>query len=297
MYCRQCGSRIHEGAAFCGTCGAAVALAPGDTTLAAAQTGPGGGPFTGGRVDWTLQDVLFGVLFFLGLFIVAPLPFVLPFLAFGEDSSQFLGAALITGAGSEAGLIVVAAWFTFRKYGGSWERLGFRRPSWSTLGYAVAAVVAALVLANLYDAIIRVFDIDVLRSERDDQLPNEVLDRNLLLAISGIVVIGFAPVCEETFFRGFILPGMARAWGIGIAISASALTFSAAHVGPNMHKTIVPILIIGAVLGFTYYRSQNLLASIGAHLIFNTLAFILLAMSEPETVAGLRVFVVGLVYP
>jgi membrane protease YdiL (CAAX protease family) len=75
---------------------------------------------------------------------------------------------------------------------------------------------------------------------------------------------------------------MAKAWGAPIAIVVSALVFSAAHISANIHKTIVPIFIIGAVFGFTYYKSGNLLSTIGAHLVFNTISFLGLALSEPD---------------
>jgi membrane protease YdiL (CAAX protease family) len=299
MYCGQCGARLPDYAIYCGNCGARRTQGgPADAMAAAApppfgSLAPAGGdasfagdpnapPFAGGRIDWTLLDVLFGVLWFLGLFLLIPIPIVLPFLAFGEDSTEYYAAALIAGAGSELGLIATAAWFSFRKYGGSWPRLGFRAPEWSTLAYALGAVVAAFLLAAIYGALIEVFDIDWLRSERDDQIPNEVLDSALLLVIAGIVTIGFAPVCEEIFFRGFIMPGMLRAWGVGAAVVVSGLVFSAAHIGPNIHKTLVPIFIIGAVFAFTYYRSGNILSTILAHLIFNAISFAGLAFSDPD---------------
>jgi membrane protease YdiL (CAAX protease family) len=286
MFCGQCGAQLAVDSAFCGRCGARR-----DGALAAA----GHPPFGGGRIDWTLRDVLFGVLWFLALFLLLPIPFVIPFLAFGEESGEYLGAALIAGAGSEVGLIAVAAWFTFRKYGGSWERLGIAAPRWQTLAWAGGAVIAAFALASLYTVLIEVFDIDALRSERDDQLPDEVLDNGALLAIAGVVVIAFAPVCEELFFRGFVLPGMLRAWGAAIAIAASALVFSAAHIGPNLHKTLVPIFIIGAVFGFAYYRSGNILSTILAHLLFNTISFAALAMSDPEDAEAVAAVLAGVI--
>jgi membrane protease YdiL (CAAX protease family) len=288
MYCGQCGARLAEQAVYCGNCGArrstvgaAAMLAPGQ--MVGTPTGaPLDPPFAGGRIDWTLTDVVFGVLWFLALFLLIPIPIVLPFLAFGEESTEYYAAALITGAGSELGLVAVAAWFTFRKYGGSWPRLGLSAPSWPVLGYALGAVVAAFVLAAIYGVIIDIFDIDWLRSERDDQIPNEVLDSAILLVIAGIVTIAFAPVCEEIFFRGFVMPGMLRAWGVAAAVVISGLVFSAAHIGPNIHKTLVPIFIIGAVFGFAYYRSGNILTTILAHLIFNAISFAALAASDPD---------------
>jgi hypothetical protein len=310
MYCGQCGSRLADDAAFCGSCGARRGDPASASRYFASSQGdvlapelPGDGfspPFAGGRIDWTLRDVIFGVLWFLGLFLLLPIPFVVPFLFYGEESGQFYAANLIAGAGSEVGLIVVAAWLTFRQYGGSWPRLGFQWPTWKALGYAVSAIVAAFVLAAIYGLIIEAFDIDALRSERDDQLPDKILDTGVLLAIAGVVVIGFAPLCEEIFFRGFIMPGMARAWGPAVAIVLSGMVFSAAHISPNIHKTLVPIFIIGAVFGFTYYKSGNILSTIGAHLVFNSISFLGLALSDSDgnaAAAAVRDVLAGVIAP
>jgi hypothetical protein len=106
--------------------------------------------------------------------------------------------------------------------------------------------------------------------------------------MAGIAVIGFAPVCEEIFFRGFIMPGMVKAWGVPIGIAVSGLLFSAAHIGPALHKTIVPIFIIGAVFGAAYYRSGNIFTTILAHLLFNSISFAFLATSgDADEVAAL----------
>ena len=98
-----------------------------ELSASASSPPPAGEPVIGGRpVEWKLTDVLFGSLWFLALFLALPIPFVIPFLAiYGEDSTGYFIATLIAGAFSEVGLIVVAGWFTFRKYGGGFERLGF----------------------------------------------------------------------------------------------------------------------------------------------------------------------------
>lgn len=236
----------------------------------------------GQRIDWRPRDVFFGLLWFLALFIVIPIPILAPFLiAFDDTSSEFYIATFAVGAISEVGLVVVAAYFTFRKYGGSWARLGFRMPRWSTLGWAIAAIVAAYIFAAAYGIIIDYFNIDALTQECDDQIPREVLDDPLAMAVASVLIIGFAPICEETFFRGFVFPGLAK-WGIVVAIIASGFLFSVAHLSPNMHKTIIPIFGIGVIFGAAYFKSGNILSVVGAHLVFNSFATAALWMCEPS---------------
>ncbi len=297
MYCGQCGALLpDDSAAFCGTCGARRGTSATAGRSFASSAGdvlePETGdvmlpPFAGGRIDWTLRDVLFGVLWFFALFQIIPIPFVLPFALAGTESELFFGANLVGGMGADVGLVVVAAFFTFRKYGGGWARLGFRTPSWGTLWWGLGAVVAAFALYAAYVGIIDWFDIDALRSQCDDQIPKQVLDSTVLMAILGVVVIGFAPVCEEIFFRGFIFPGMVKRWGVVAAVFASGLVFSVGHIGLAIHKTIVPILIIGAVFAAVYYKSGNIFSTMLAHLLFNAIAFVGLTQCDPDDAASL----------
>jgi len=235
---------------------------------------PAAGPIIGGRpVQWTLRDVGIGLLLFIGL-LVGSLVATAPFIGFGENSTEFYAASLAGSALWEVSLVLVAVRLTWGKYGGGWERLGIGRPGWATLGWAAVAFAATLAFALGYDAVINAFDFGALKSECDDQLPKELLDNRTALILASIFAIGFAPVCEEIFFRGFAFTGIWRAWGLAAGIVASAALFSVVHVGPSMHKTIIPILVIGAIFAATYWRSGSLLSTMGAHLANNVLAVI-----------------------
>jgi membrane protease YdiL (CAAX protease family) len=223
----------------------------------------------GQRIDWTPRDVLFGVLWFIFLFVVAPLPFVLPFLAaYDSDSTELFAVSLVASMFSEAGLVVVASVYTWRKYGGSWDRLGFRAPSRSTLGWAAVALLGAFLWSAAYGALIEIFDVDSLRAACDEQVPGNVQDNVAVLALASVVFVTFAPVCEETFFRGFIFPGLAR-WGVPAAVVVSAALFSVAHLS---YKAFVPIIGIGMIFALAYWKSGNLLTTILAHFAYNCIS-------------------------
>ena len=240
---------------------------PGETTVA------------GRRIDWTPRDVGIGVLLVIALFIVVPIPIAAPFaIAYGEESKPYYAAALVLGGLSSLGLIGVAAWLSFRKYGGGLDRLGLVAiTGWAPVLWAGGALAVAFAAGAAYAGFVEVFDIDALRSACDDQLPRRVLDDPALLAVAGVIVVGFAPVCEEIFFRGFAFPGLARSWGVAAGVVASGLLFSLAHVSPNIHKTLVPILAIGVVFAYTYHRSGNILSTMLAHFVFNAISFTSLA--------------------
>jgi membrane protease YdiL (CAAX protease family) len=235
------------------------------------------------QIPWQARHALIGIAFFLGLFILFPVPLTLPFLIVaGDDSEAFYASSLVAGAASEVGLVLVAAAMTIWRYGGGWEWLGVRRPAWRTLGWAAVAFIAAFALATAYGAFVEYLGPEALKSECDDQLPRDIIDNRALLVLAGIVTIGFAPWCEEVFFRGFVFPGLGRSWGAAAGIIISGVLFSAAHISLALHKTFVPILVIGLVFAYVYWRSGNIFSVILAHLAFNAISFSALAVDCPE---------------
>ncbi|MDP9238170.1 MAG: CPBP family intramembrane metalloprotease [Chloroflexota bacterium] len=228
----------------------------------------------GRRIDWTGRDVLFGLLWFAGLFFGAQILIIPLLVIYGDTSSTFYAAAFISGAGAEVGFALVAAKFTFRRYGGGWGRLGFGPIKWSTLGWAAAAFFAALLFSAAYAVVIDLFGWDFLKSTCAEQIPKEVRDERALLALASFDVIMFAPICEEIFFRGFVFTGLTKKWGIVAGIIASGVLFAAAHL---LYKSFVPIAGVGMIFAFTYWRSRNIVATIAAHFAFNSLSIAAIA--------------------
>ncbi len=76
-----------------------------------------------------------------------------------------------------------------------------------------------------------------------------------------------APVFEEIMFRGFLLPSLTRYLPVWGAIATSALLFAVAHLNVS---EILPLATLGAVLGFVYTRSRNLLAPMLLHSLWNS---------------------------
>jgi len=223
----------------------------------------------GQRIEWTPKDVFFGVLWFIFLFLVAPLPFVLPFVgAYGSDSDEVFVVSIVASAFAEVGLLLVAARYTFGRHGGSWERLGIRGPTWGTLGWAAAALIAAFIFAMVYGAIIEWLDVEQLKAACDEQVSADVQNNAALLAIASVVFVTFAPVCEETFFRGFVFPGLMR-WSVPVAVIVSAALFSVAHASV---KAFIPIFAIGMIFATTYFRSGNLISTMLAHFAYNCIS-------------------------
>ncbi|GAP97729.1 abortive infection protein [Leptolyngbya sp. NIES-2104] len=76
-----------------------------------------------------------------------------------------------------------------------------------------------------------------------------------------------APFFEETFFRGFLLPSLTRYFSTWQAILISALIFAIVHLSLS---EVLPLTVLGIILGFVYTRTQNLMASVLLHALWNS---------------------------
>lgn len=76
-----------------------------------------------------------------------------------------------------------------------------------------------------------------------------------------------APFFEEFLFRGFLLPSLTRYLPVWASIVASSLLFAVAHLSLS---EILPLTVLGMVLGVVYTRSRNLLAPMLLHSLWNS---------------------------
>ena len=74
-----------------------------------------------------------------------------------------------------------------------------------------------------------------------------------------------APICEELFFRGYLMGAFARA-GRGKAAAAAALLFAAAH---GVDAAFLPRFLFGCLLGEMAQRTGSILAPMLMHGCYN----------------------------
>lgn len=80
-----------------------------------------------------------------------------------------------------------------------------------------------------------------------------------------------APLFEEFLFRGFLLPSLTRYMSVSWAIVVSSLVFAVAHLSLS---EILPLAVLGIVLGVVYTRSRNLLAPMLLHSAWNSITML-----------------------
>lgn len=76
-----------------------------------------------------------------------------------------------------------------------------------------------------------------------------------------------APLFEEFLFRGFLLPSLTRYLPVWGSILVSSLLFAAVHLSLS---EVLPLTVLGIVLGVVYTRSRNLLAPMLVHSLWNS---------------------------
>lgn len=89
----------------------------------------------------------------------------------------------------------------------------------------------------------------------------------VVLAIFYFTASLAAPFYEEIMFRGFLLPSLTRYIPVWAAIIISSFIFALAHL--NLSE-LLPLAILGMVLGVVYTRSRNLLSSMLVHSLWNS---------------------------
>ncbi len=102
--------------------------------------------------------------------------------------------------------------------------------------------------------------------------------------IVGLVVIAILPaIGEELAFRGMIQKELWRGTGnIHIAVWVSAFIFSAIHM---QFFGFVPRLLLGALFGYLYYWSGNLIVPIVAHFVNNAFGVILIYLANTNVIS------------
>jgi CAAX protease family protein len=229
-------------------------------------------------VPWTPTDIgkAIGVVI-IGTIVASVPPTIVAAAIAGsgdiEDNPTALTIALGASIFLELFLFGTALWFSVRKYGVSIGSLGLKWPArggfWMTVGLTFALVTGAFSISFVYFEALNAVGISP-----DTDLPEQAYQSAGPLIVLGVLSLVFAPLMEETFFRGFVFGGLRFRWGAAAAAGASGLLFAVAHIGnPGTIYLIPPVALIGALFAWGYLFSGSLLSSILAHFLFNLVAF------------------------
>ncbi|MBN4064466.1 CPBP family intramembrane metalloprotease [Dehalococcoides mccartyi] len=97
-----------------------------------------------------------------------------------------------------------------------------------------------------------------------------VLDEAGGSIIATVVLVGIlGPIAEEIFFRGFVLRGLVKRFGIFRSLLLSSLIFGVFHIDPG---AIFPTFALGLALGWVYLKTGSIWPAMFAHGLHNTVA-------------------------
>jgi uncharacterized protein len=95
----------------------------------------------------------------------------------------------------------------------------------------------------------------------------------------GLVAVILAPVAEEMLFRGILYPFIKQRGYPRAALWGTAILFGVIHFNLG---ALLPLIGLALAWTWLYERTQNLLAPITGHVIFNAVNFFLLTADLPD---------------
>jgi membrane protease YdiL (CAAX protease family) len=140
------------------------------------------------------------------------------------------------------------------------SQLGLQKRRWFAYlgaGLGLGALLILLVFAVVWAA-------GWLTVDRSDSWQSTAFVASVLTWI----IISFV---EELSFRGYIMQGLARAWGMPTAVVVSSVLFGAVHaLNPNASVLgILNIVIVGVLLACAYLVTRSLWLPVGLHIGWN----------------------------
>jgi membrane protease YdiL (CAAX protease family) len=232
------------------------------------------------RVPWTIPQAL---LVFGGAWIVMPVilillldvvSLVLPLaatllkaLSNGDIAASF-GLDVID-AIAALGLVFVY----LRRNGVGWATVGWRRPKlWATLAYLIGGFFGFFILVAIVLTLVGILDpsFNANQTQTNEYTGGVATHRNLTL----IALVLIPPIIEETVFRGFIFPAIAKKWDVWVGAIGSSALFGLAHLQANVS---IYTFVLGLVLCVLYVKLRSIFPGMAIHMINNLLAYYALA--------------------
>ncbi len=156
------------------------------------------------------------------------------------------------------------------KYKTNFNSLGFQKAKIKYFSMGIYYWITCLIIVGLWGWLLEILKLDFL-------LPPNTAKEVLILAfenifITIILVSIIVPICEEVFFRGFLIKGLERKFNLKICLLISSGIFSIFHIHIG---SLFPTFILGICLGLLYIKSKSIYPSIFIHSIHNFFAVII----------------------
>jgi hypothetical protein len=233
------------------------------------------------RVPWGWLDLLFFVLIaFLGIVFVA--------ISLNIGLSLFrMHPSYVQNSISENSFLLILGqiilWLLLLGYLAVQVRVRFEAPFWRTIGWRPLLtgtiprriVYLSLILGGFSLSLLVQLASAALQTKAKLPIQQYFQDPRsaLLLMLMSILL---APLVEETIFRGYIYPVVARSFGIGASVVITGTLFGLLHAPQLWGGWGQILLLIGVGIIFTAARavSRTVVASYILHVSYNSFLFI-----------------------
>lgn len=233
------------------------------------------------RVPWGWLDLLLLVIVYIGATAIATILLAILFASRGipfgaiEHSPRALGFFVLANQLSVYVAVFLYLWVQ--------TRFRFKAPFWSTLGWhklepsrwpRPMAWLGFVALGLVLSASIQLVSVAF---PPKTKLPIEALmqNRQAALALMAMSVL-LAPVVEETIFRGFLYPILARSFGVFAGIIVTGTIFGLLHAEQlwGGWAQIALLVLVGIIFTWVRAAKRTVLASYLLHVSYNFLIVI-----------------------
>jgi membrane protease YdiL (CAAX protease family) len=232
-------------------------------------------------VPWDWRELLLFLLAAVAIALVAGYPILLVFQSLGISRTQIMQSPretsyfLILNQIAWSACVMLFLWIRVRRfYGQPFSRtLGWRAVNLD--GISPLLTYASCVGGGCTFAVLIEFAGTAVHEKT--KLPIEAFfqDRRsaMLLLLLSVVV---APLVEETIFRGFIYPTLARSWGVRRSILATGTLFGLMHAFQLWKGwwEIALLVLVGIVFTWVRAVTRTVAASYCVHIGYNGLLFL-----------------------
>ncbi len=155
--------------------------------------------------------------------------------------------------------------------------IGLRKPRWSDLAYALAAIPFYLVFYLITVGVISVLIPELnINQKQEIGFDNPTGNTQLILTFLSLVIL--PPIAEEILFRGFLYSSLKKGLPIIGAVAMTSLLFAIAHLpaggeaGP-LYIAAIDTFILSLVLIYLREKTGGLWSSMILHALKNGVAF------------------------
>lgn len=239
------------------------------------------------RTPWDWVDlIIFALLAPAGTFLIS-VALVLLFSAFGIGPTQLRASQTAKSYFAIVNQIILS--FALLGFLAAQASARVGKPFWRTIGWRPLAsphvpkpvLYAALVTSGFLLSMFVQFASSF--SQPKAKLPIETFfqDRGSALLLMLVSVL-LAPVLEETIFRGFIYPVIARSLGIMASVIITGTLFGLLHAAQlwGGWTQIALLVVVGIIFTYVRAKTRTVVASYLLHLSYNSFLFVMFLVAS-----------------